>query len=42
MQPGQVPEVVVLRLPLYVRALTSLKQEGSEVVSSQQLGRRLR
>ena len=41
MQSGQVPEVVVLRLPLYVRALTSLMEEGSEVVSSQQLGRRL-
>ena len=41
MQSEQVPEVVVLRLPLYVRALTSLMQEGSQVVSSQQLGRRL-
>ena len=41
MQSEQVPEVVVLRLPLYVRALTSLMEEGSEVVSSQQLGRRL-
>ena len=41
MQSEQVPEVVVLRLPLYVRALTSLMDEGSEVVSSQQLGRRL-
>ncbi|MDA1189981.1 MAG: redox-sensing transcriptional repressor Rex [Chloroflexi bacterium] len=37
----QVPEVVVLRLPLYVRALTQLADDGIEVVSSQQLGRRL-
>ncbi|MCL0028730.1 redox-sensing transcriptional repressor Rex [Dehalococcoidia bacterium] len=36
-----VPEVVVLRLPIYVRALTQLQREGSEVVSSQQLGIRL-
>ena len=34
----EVPEVVVLRLPLYVRALTQLLDEGTEVVSSQQLG----
>lgn len=38
MQPIEVPEVVVLRLPLYVRALTQLKTQGTEVVSSQQLG----
>ncbi len=37
----EVPEVVVLRLPLYVRALTQLQLEGTEVVSSQQLGGRL-
>ncbi len=41
MQLGEVPEVVVLRLPLYVRALTQLQREGSQVVSSQQLGDRL-
>ena len=34
----RVPEVVILRLPLYVRALTQLMEEGSNVVSSQQLG----
>ena len=38
---GQVPEVVVLRLPLYARALELLRQEGIEVVSSQALGSRL-
>ena len=40
-EPGEVPEVVVLRLPLYVRALTQLQREGIPVVSSQQLGERL-
>ncbi|MAX18573.1 MAG: redox-sensing transcriptional repressor Rex [SAR202 cluster bacterium] len=38
MQSMDVPEVVVLRLPLYVRALTQLQMGGTEVVSSQQLG----
>ena len=42
MDSEAVPEVVVLRLPLYVRALTQLQREGTEVVSSQQLGVRLR
>ncbi len=41
MQPDEAPEVVVLRLPLYVRALTQLQREGSSVVSSQHLGERL-
>ena len=35
------PEVVVARLPQYVRILTRLLQEGAEVVSSQQLGEKL-
>lgn len=35
------PEVVVARLPQYVRILTRLLQEGDEVVSSQQLGEKL-
>ena len=33
-----IPDVVVLRLPLYVRALSQLQNEGADVVSSQQLG----
>ena len=37
----QVPEVVVLRLPLYVRALTQMQDDGTTVISSQQLGSRL-
>lgn len=36
-----VPEVVVLRLPLYVRALTQMIRDGVEVVNSQELGSRL-
>ena len=39
-EPG-VPEVVVMRLPQYVRVLSTLEGEGIEVVSSQQLGTRL-
>ncbi len=41
MQSGEVPEVVVLRLPLYIRALLQLQREGVEVVSSHQIGERL-
>ena len=41
--PGRsdVPEVVVTRLPQYVRILTLLLEEGTQVVSSQQLGEKL-
>ena len=38
MDSFEVPEVVVLRLPLYVRALNQLRDGGTDVVSSQQLG----
>ena len=37
----EVPEVVVMRLPLYLRTLVQLSQRGVEVVSSQQLGLQL-
>ena len=37
----EVPEVVVNRLPQYVRALRQLLDQGNEVVSSQLLGRTL-
>lgn len=33
-----IPEVVILRLPLYVRVLAALEDRGEEVVSSQALG----
>ncbi len=38
---SEVPEVVVTRLPQYVRILSRLLEEGTEVVSSQQLGQKL-
>ena len=37
----QIPEVVILRLPLYVRVLAELESAGADVVSSQTLGRLL-
>lgn len=36
-----IPEVVILRLPLYVRVLTQLQENGTGVVSSRELGQRL-
>ena len=38
---GEVPEVVVMRLPQYIRILGSLLGAGTEIVSSQQLGEML-
>lgn len=37
----EIPEVVIMRLPLYVRALTSLSQQNVEVVNSEQLGQQI-
>ena len=39
--PGNIPDIVIGRLPLYLRALTRLSVEGQEVTSSHELGRRL-
>ena len=39
--PKAVPDIVIGRLPLYLRALTYLAEEGRETVSSQELGDRL-
>ena len=36
-----VPGIVIGRLPIYLRALRLLEQEGKEVTSSQELGKRL-
>ena len=36
-----VPEVVILRLPLYIRALSQMSEEGQNVISSKTLGNRL-
>ena len=37
----QVPDVVISRLPLYLRALTALAGAGQKVTSSKELGERL-
>lgn len=39
--PGEVPEVVISRLPQYVRILSHLLDTGEEVTNSQQLGEQL-
>ena len=39
--PSNIPEVVILRLPVYVRVLAQLIDEEIEVVSSRELGGRL-
>jgi redox-sensing transcriptional repressor len=40
-QPGGIPDIVIGRLPLYLRALTRLRQDGQTVTSSHELGRHL-
>ena len=37
----EIPEVVIDRLPIYVRALTVLDRQGRDVVNSQELGGKL-
>jgi redox-sensing transcriptional repressor len=37
----KVPDIVVGRLPLYLRSLSKMGQEGKEITSSQELGGRL-
>ncbi|MBW4435551.1 MAG: redox-sensing transcriptional repressor Rex [Pleurocapsa minor GSE-CHR-MK-17-07R] len=39
--PSEIPDIVISRLPVYLRALERLSQEGQEVTSSHELGRRL-
>ena len=41
MTPMKVPDIVVGRLPLYLRSLTQMSDEGIEITSSQELGGRL-
>jgi len=41
MAVAQVPEIVVARLPLYLRSLVHMAAEGKEITSSQELGERL-
>jgi len=38
---NRIPDIVIGRLPLYLRALSRLQQEGRDVTSSHELGRRL-
>lgn len=39
--PSSIPDIVISRLPIYLRALERLSQEGFEVTSSHELGRHL-
>ena len=41
MEQSSTPDIVVGRLPLYLRALHHMTQEGRKVTSSQELGERL-
>lgn len=41
MAPKQIPDIVVGRLPLYLRSLQRMASEGRQVTSSQELGERL-
>lgn len=38
---SMIPDIVISRLPVYLRALDRLTQEGQEVTSSHELGKRL-
>lgn len=38
---ADIPDIVIGRLPIYLRALTLLSQEGTDVTSSHELGKRL-
>lgn len=39
--PNSVPDIVIGRLPIYLRALSRLAQEGREITSSHELGEKL-
>lgn len=41
MPTNSVPDIVIGRLPLYLRALSEMAKEGKEITSSQELGSRL-
>jgi redox-sensing transcriptional repressor len=41
MNPLAIPDIVIKRLPLYLRTLKLLEQEGQDVTSSQEIGERL-
>ena len=39
--PNDIPDIVIGRLPIYLRALRHMAQEGLVVTSSHELGQRL-
>ncbi|MEK6588126.1 MAG: redox-sensing transcriptional repressor Rex [Chloroflexota bacterium] len=41
MRTSAVPDIVVGRLPLYLRSLSQMESEGKEITSSQELGEKL-
>lgn len=41
MRSKEVPEIVISRLPIYLRALTYMAEEGQKITSSQELSERL-
>jgi redox-sensing transcriptional repressor len=41
MTPEDIPDIVISRLPVYLRALTRLQSDGQEITSSKELGERL-
>jgi redox-sensing transcriptional repressor len=41
MARSDIPDIVIGRLPIYLRALTRLQHEGQEITSSHELGRQL-
>jgi len=41
MNPLEIPEIVIRRLPLYLRTLNALTAQGQTVTSSQEMGERL-
>lgn len=41
MGPEDIPDIVISRLPVYLRALTRLQTDGQEITSSKELGERL-
>src|SRR5207237_7111106 len=38
---SDIPDIVIGRLPIYLRALTQLSQQGHQITSSKELGERL-
>jgi redox-sensing transcriptional repressor len=41
MNPDQIPDIIISRLPVYLRALQRLSEQGAHTTSSQELGERV-